>query len=710
MARVVVTIPGERVVQEFDALVERSTLPETAKPPRVGLVEISQRQPTELIPGPVGPQGVRGSRWFTGSGVPGTIVGQQLGDMYLDDATDHVWQFDGAAWNDTGTDLHGSPDTGADILVKLAPVDGAGSGLDADMVDGEHAVSLHAWANLTGKPATFPPTLPIAESDVTNLVSDLALKAPLASPGLTGTPTAPTAAGGTNTTQIASTAFVEAATAPAQLLVDIKTVDGVGSGLDADLLDGNDSAFFRDAGNLNAGILPAARFNDTAHGARGGGTLHAIATAAVAGFLLDAPSDGSSYARRNAAWVATSAFVDAPSDGSFYGRVNAAWTVGYTKAALDTLLAAKAAGPAASTDNALVRFDLATGKVIQNSGAILDDSNNLSGIAAFTTTGAANIGTNLIAGGTVQANNVFQSVGTTWIAATVGAGTLYLRPNGYASAVGQVQLDSAGTFTTSGAMLLNDGTVSYRAALVSGGQVYTGTFSNHNVNVQVNNSVVGTWSAALLTVAGTINFQGTLQSTGGAILGTTGAANVWLRPSGAASATGQMTMAAAGNSTWSHDSQAKPTAGGFIASSDERIKTVVREYDMGLDAIKALHPVVFVFRGNDTDHPPDEDPADALLSEEALADRTTKPGIDLQSVPYPMSVHYQLAVDGTERIGMIAQEIEVVLPETVTQRSAYIDGKPVDDLRDFDPTNIIYALVNAVKELETRLAALEAAR
>ena len=39
----------------------------------------------------------------------------------------------------------------------------------------------------------------------------LVLKAPLASPALTGVPTAPTAAAGTNTTQIASTAFVAAA-------------------------------------------------------------------------------------------------------------------------------------------------------------------------------------------------------------------------------------------------------------------------------------------------------------------------------------------------------------------------------------------------------------------------------------------------------------------------------------------------------------------
>ncbi len=51
----------------------------------------------------------------------------------------------------------------------------------------------------------------IAESKVTNLTTDLAAKAPLASPALTGTPTVPTATLGTNTTQAASTAFVTAA-------------------------------------------------------------------------------------------------------------------------------------------------------------------------------------------------------------------------------------------------------------------------------------------------------------------------------------------------------------------------------------------------------------------------------------------------------------------------------------------------------------------
>jgi hypothetical protein len=45
-------------------------------------------------------------------------------------------------------------------------------------------------------------------------------------------------------------------------------------------------------------------------------------------------------------------------------------------------------GPASSTDNALVRFDTTTGKLVQNSAGILDDSGNLTGLAAVTMSGA----------------------------------------------------------------------------------------------------------------------------------------------------------------------------------------------------------------------------------------------------------------------------------------------------------------------------------
>jgi hypothetical protein len=52
-----------------------------------------------------------------------------------------------------------------------------------------------------------------AIATITGLQAALDAKAPLASPALTGVPTAPTAAPGTNTTQISTTAFVQAAIA-----------------------------------------------------------------------------------------------------------------------------------------------------------------------------------------------------------------------------------------------------------------------------------------------------------------------------------------------------------------------------------------------------------------------------------------------------------------------------------------------------------------
>jgi hypothetical protein len=47
------------------------------------------------------------------------------------------------------------------------------------------------------------------------------------------------------------------------LLATILTVDGAGSGLDADLLDGQSGAYYQSASNLNAGTLPDARFPAT---------------------------------------------------------------------------------------------------------------------------------------------------------------------------------------------------------------------------------------------------------------------------------------------------------------------------------------------------------------------------------------------------------------------------------------------------------------
>ena len=100
--------------------------------------------------------------------------------------------------NDTAASastVYSSTKTDAQIAAAVAGlIDGAPGALD----------TLNELAAALGDNASY----------AASITSALALKAPLASPALTGTPTAPTAAGATNTTQVATTAFVQAA-APA---------------------------------------------------------------------------------------------------------------------------------------------------------------------------------------------------------------------------------------------------------------------------------------------------------------------------------------------------------------------------------------------------------------------------------------------------------------------------------------------------------------
>ncbi|HEY8746093.1 MAG TPA: hypothetical protein VIU62_23630, partial [Chloroflexota bacterium] len=94
-------------------------------------------------------------------------------------------------------------------MVRL-PVDGADTGAWGPILDTFLGVSLNADGTLKSGIAA-PAVHTHVDADVTDLAAALALKAPVASPTLTGTPAAPTATPGTNTTQLATTAFVAAA-------------------------------------------------------------------------------------------------------------------------------------------------------------------------------------------------------------------------------------------------------------------------------------------------------------------------------------------------------------------------------------------------------------------------------------------------------------------------------------------------------------------
>lgn len=88
---------------------------------------------------------------------------------------------------------------------------------DAALGDKADTSHSHVIGDTTGLQAALDAKANTTHShvigDTTGLQTALDAKAPLASPGFTGTPTAPTAAPGTNTTQVATAAFVQAAVA-----------------------------------------------------------------------------------------------------------------------------------------------------------------------------------------------------------------------------------------------------------------------------------------------------------------------------------------------------------------------------------------------------------------------------------------------------------------------------------------------------------------
>jgi Chaperone of endosialidase len=109
----------------------------------------------------------------------------------------------------------------------------------------------------------------------------------------------------------------------------------------------------------------------------------------------------------------------------------------------------------------------------------------------------------------------------------------------------------------------------------------------------------------------------------------------------------------------------KPGGGDWADSSDVRIKDNIADYTSGLAEILELRPRTFNYKA------------------ETKRD-TTK-------------IH----------VGLIAQECEKVMPELVRQEATPIGDIHLNDMRILDATALIYALVNAVKELAQRVEDLE---
>ena len=120
----------------------------------------------------------------------------------------------------------------------------------------------------------------------------------------------------------------------------------------------------------------------------------------------------------------------------------------------------------------------------------------------------------------------------------------------------------------------------------------------------------------------------------------------------------------------STDSAAKPSTNTWTIVSDARLKTVLGDYEKGLDAICALRPVRYEYNGLGG-----------------------------------------MVADGKEHISIVAQEAVEAFPECIgTFQGKLHEGDEEDtELLNYNGHAVTFALINAIKELRARIETLEAA-
>lgn len=501
----------------------------------------------------------------------------------------------------------------------------------------------------------------------------------LASPAFTGQPTGPTAAPGTANTQLATTAFVTNAVGGGGVL----TFNGRAGAITL----------------LSADITGA-----------GGATLASPAFSGSPTAPTAAPSTSSTA-------IATTAFVMAAiaaSVTSFNGRFGAiTLTANDVSAAGGAVLASPAftgtpTGPTAATGTNSAQL-ATTAYVLAAMGAAggVDSFNGRAGTVTLTSTDV------ISAGGAVLASPAFTGNPTAPTAAPGDSDTSIATTAFVAAAlVGLPYLPIAGGALTGNLSIASAATVNLNLIKSASGQqsVVSGSTGAGGTRWQMalgdttaesgsnagSNFLISRFSdaGAALGPALTINRANGIATFASGIVGTT------------ASFSGTIANAVNGLFYWNSSlgtvvqnvnvntytqldnggnfayvggtGQAIKTGGGaWTAASDERIKTVEGDYEVGLAEVLGMHPVEFTYRGNDS---------------------ATEGG------PSPNAF---AAERGTVFVGFIAQELEELCPGMVTKSAGYIDGQPVDDLRNIDVSNLVYALVNAVKTLAARVAALE---
>lgn len=299
--------------------------------------------------------------------------------------------------------------------------------------------------------------------------------------------------------------------------------------------------------------------------------------------------------------------------------------------------------------------------------------------------------------------NVLTSNGSTWTSAapTGGGGGSGITSIGISSSTGLIFTPSpittpGGTFTMSGTLSINNGGTGV-TTIAAGFVKSTGSTLSGGNTVNINSGSTDISGTLSITSGGTgaTSSAGALSNLGGAPLSNptfsgTASANQFTITNTSTNVIGFMN-----NSTsyymnynpftgifgtymngvmWSCTTSSfvvpgSMTASNYITSSDARIKKDIKPYIKSVDAVSSLTPVTFQYNGQ-----------------------------------------YGTIDNGAVYVGLIAQEVQNSEMSSMVNSSVYTDPKTGQQttIYGISQNDVIFALINCIKELNTRVKALEA--
>lgn len=137
----------------------------------------------------------------------------------------------------------------------------------------------------------------------------------------------------------------------------------------------------------------------------------------------------------------------------------------------------------------------------------------------------------------------------------------------------------------------------------------------------------------------------------------------------------------------------KTSSSTWLYGSDARIKTNIQPYTKGLKEILQVNPVNYQYNGKGgVGHKKvclnDNDSGKCL-------EKDMKDIVDIELL-------------SKTNVGVIAQDIQTIIPETVTSHKGKIndDDKDETDILDFNAHPLTFILINAVKELNAKIDSL----